>query len=103
MAPRCEGESDRKDEEDWQLKDVVFVEDVKTAPIGTIFIYICEDTFGLYCKVKVEKNLKQCLRLTFDYSFINRESYKSRWLLRCSKILFKRFKGKGKGDQREGI
>lgn len=54
MAPRCEGESDRKDEEDWQLKDVVFVEDVKTAPIGTIFIYICEDTFGL-CKVNREK------------------------------------------------
>lgn len=36
MAPRSEGESDRKDEEDWQLKDVVFVEDVKTGPIGRI-------------------------------------------------------------------
>lgn len=36
MAPRSEGESERKDEEDWQLKDVVFVEDVKTVPIGTI-------------------------------------------------------------------
>ncbi|TGZ52597.1 Uncharacterized protein DBV15_10853 [Temnothorax longispinosus] len=34
MAPRSEGESERKDEEDWQLKDVVFVEDVKTVPIG---------------------------------------------------------------------
>jgi len=39
MAPRSEGESDRKDEEDWQLKDVVFIEDVKTVPIGTIIIY----------------------------------------------------------------
>lgn len=39
MAPRSEGESERKDEEDWQLKDVVFVEDVKTVPIG-MFIYI---------------------------------------------------------------
>lgn len=40
MAPRSEGESERKDEEDWQLKDVVFVEDVKTVPIGMIIIYI---------------------------------------------------------------
>jgi len=41
MAPRSEGEPDRKDEEDWQLKDVVFVEDVKTVPIGTIS-FICD-------------------------------------------------------------
>jgi hypothetical protein len=40
MAPRSEGESERKDEEDWQLKDVVFVEDVKTVPIGMIIIFI---------------------------------------------------------------
>lgn len=41
MAPRSESESERKDEEDWQLKDVVFVEDVKTVPIGTIFTFFC--------------------------------------------------------------
>lgn len=35
-APRNEGETERKDEEEWQLKDVVFVEDVKTAPIGML-------------------------------------------------------------------
>jgi len=39
MTPRSEGESERKDEEDWQLKDVVFVEDVKTVPIGMIYAY----------------------------------------------------------------
>ena len=27
---------DRKDEEDWHLRDVVFVEDVKTLPIGKV-------------------------------------------------------------------
>lgn len=40
MTPRSEGESERKDEEDWQLKDVVFVEDVKTGPIGRITISV---------------------------------------------------------------
>ncbi|XP_066593371.1 E3 ubiquitin-protein ligase UBR5-like isoform X2 [Prorops nasuta] len=35
-APRSEGDSDKKDEEDWQLKDVIFVEDVKTVPIGKV-------------------------------------------------------------------
>lgn len=39
ITPRSEGEFERKDEEDWQLKDVVFVEDVKTVPIGMIIIY----------------------------------------------------------------
>ena len=37
MAPRSDGEPERKDEEDWPLKDVVFVEDVKTVPIGKKF------------------------------------------------------------------
>lgn len=41
MAPRSEGESERKDEEDWQLKDVVFVEDVKTVPIGMTLLRTC--------------------------------------------------------------
>lgn len=36
MAPKSEGEAERKDEEDWHLKDVVFVEDVKTLPIGKV-------------------------------------------------------------------
>lgn len=38
MAPRSDGEPERKDEEDWQLKDVVFVEDVKTVPIGKSYV-----------------------------------------------------------------
>ncbi|XP_015109390.1 E3 ubiquitin-protein ligase UBR5 isoform X1 [Diachasma alloeum] len=38
MTPRThdDTETERKDEEDWHLKDVVFVEDVKTVPIGKV-------------------------------------------------------------------
>ena len=36
MAPKSESELERKDEEDWHLRDVVFVEDVKTLPIGKV-------------------------------------------------------------------
>lgn len=32
-APKGE-ETEKKDEEEWQLKDVVFVEDVKSVPVG---------------------------------------------------------------------
>lgn len=32
-APKGE-EAEKKDEEEWQLKDVVFVEDVKSVPVG---------------------------------------------------------------------
>jgi E3 ubiquitin-protein ligase EDD1 len=30
------GELEKKDEEEWPLKDVVFIEDVKTVPIGKV-------------------------------------------------------------------
>jgi E3 ubiquitin-protein ligase EDD1 len=30
------GEMEKKDEEEWALKDVVFFEDVKTVPIGKV-------------------------------------------------------------------
>lgn len=29
-------EPEKKDEEDWPLKDVIFVEDVKNFPVGTL-------------------------------------------------------------------
>ena len=32
-APKGE-DTEKKDEEEWQLKDVVFVEDVKSVPVG---------------------------------------------------------------------
>ncbi|XP_014221919.1 E3 ubiquitin-protein ligase hyd isoform X2 [Trichogramma pretiosum] len=35
-APKSDNDADRKDEEDWHLRDVVFVEDVKTLPIGKV-------------------------------------------------------------------
>ncbi|XP_059478559.1 E3 ubiquitin-protein ligase UBR5 isoform X3 [Neocloeon triangulifer] len=35
MAPKGE-DSEKKDEEEWPLKDVIFVEDVKTVPVGKV-------------------------------------------------------------------
>ncbi|XP_065335384.1 E3 ubiquitin-protein ligase UBR5 isoform X2 [Cloeon dipterum] len=35
MAPKGE-DSEKKDEEEWPLKDVIFVEDVKTVPVGRV-------------------------------------------------------------------
>ena len=35
MAPKGE-DMDKKDEEEWLLKDVIFVEDVKTVPVGEL-------------------------------------------------------------------
>jgi E3 ubiquitin-protein ligase EDD1 len=32
--PAPKEETEKKDEEEWQLKDVVFVEDVKSVPAG---------------------------------------------------------------------
>lgn len=55
MAPKSESEPDRKDEEDWHLKDVVFVEDVKTLPIGKVI-----KVDGCYVAVKFfSKDLKE--------------------------------------------
>ncbi|XP_012256943.2 E3 ubiquitin-protein ligase UBR5 isoform X2 [Athalia rosae] len=62
MAPRGDGESERKDEEDWQLKDVVFVEDVKTVPIGKVIkvdgCYVAVKFFSRDSKEK-EKETKE--------------------------------------------
>ncbi|KAH0951982.1 hypothetical protein HN011_005163 [Eciton burchellii] len=62
MTPRSEGESERKDEEDWQLKDVVFVEDVKTVPIGKVIkvdgCYVAVKFFSKDSKEK-EKEIKE--------------------------------------------
>jgi len=35
MAPKGE-DSEKKDEEEWPLKDVIFVEDVKNVPVGRV-------------------------------------------------------------------
>lgn len=35
MAPKSD-ESEKKDEEDWSLREVVFVEDVKSLPVGKV-------------------------------------------------------------------
>lgn len=62
MAPKSEGEAERKDEEDWHLKDVVFVEDVKTLPIGKVIkvdgCYVAVKFFSKDSKEK-EKELKE--------------------------------------------
>lgn len=39
-APTPIKEFDKKDEENWPLKNVVFVEDVKTVPVGKV-IKVC--------------------------------------------------------------
>ncbi|XP_012274394.1 E3 ubiquitin-protein ligase UBR5 isoform X2 [Orussus abietinus] len=65
MAPRNEGEPERKDEEDWQLKDVVFVEDVKTVAIGKVI-----KVDGNYVAVKFfSKDSKEKERETKEKDF----------------------------------
>ncbi|XP_014299219.1 E3 ubiquitin-protein ligase UBR5 [Microplitis demolitor] len=70
MTPRSEGESERKDEEDWQLKDVVFVEDVKTVPIGKVIkvdgLYVAVKFFSKDSKEK-EKEIKEKDFITSDF------------------------------------
>jgi len=36
-------EMERKDEEEWPMKDVVLVEDVRTVPIGKVLKVQCND------------------------------------------------------------
>ncbi|OXU30332.1 hypothetical protein TSAR_012971 [Trichomalopsis sarcophagae] len=67
MAPKSEGDADRKDEEDWHLKDVVFVEDVKTLPIGKVI-----KVDGCYVAVKFfSKDLKEKEKEAKDKDFNN--------------------------------
>jgi hypothetical protein len=40
-APTPIKEFEKKDEENWALKNVVFVEDVKTVPVGKVIKVIC--------------------------------------------------------------
>ncbi|XP_025994709.1 E3 ubiquitin-protein ligase hyd isoform X3 [Solenopsis invicta] len=76
MAPRSEGESERKDEEDWQLKDVVFVEDVKTVPIGKVIkvdgCYVAVKFFSKDSKEK-EKEIKDKDFNTSDFKDLTTE------------------------------
>ncbi|XP_034947480.1 E3 ubiquitin-protein ligase hyd isoform X2 [Chelonus insularis] len=65
MAPRNECETERKDEEEWQLKDVVFVDDVKTVPIGKVI-----KVDGCYVAVKFfSKDFKEKERESKEKDF----------------------------------
>ncbi|CAL1688637.1 unnamed protein product [Lasius platythorax] len=60
ITPRSEGEFERKDEEDWQLKDVVFVEDVKTVPIGKVIkVDGCYVAVKFFSRDSKEKEIKE--------------------------------------------
>ncbi|KAG7207185.1 hypothetical protein KM043_008872 [Ampulex compressa] len=76
VAPRSEGEAERKDEEDWQLKDVVFVEDVKTVPIGKVIkvdgCYVAVKFFSKDSKEK-EKEIKEKDFNTSDFKDLTAE------------------------------
>ncbi|XP_012151178.2 E3 ubiquitin-protein ligase hyd isoform X2 [Megachile rotundata] len=76
VTPRNEGEPERKDEEDWQLKDVVFVEDVKTVPIGKVIkvdgCYVAVKFFSKDSKEK-EKEIKEKDFSTSDFKDLTAE------------------------------
>jgi E3 ubiquitin-protein ligase EDD1 len=50
-APRGESEDKRGDEEEWVLKDVIFIEDVKNVPIGRVL-----KVDGAYAAVRFPSN-----------------------------------------------
>ncbi|XP_068992895.1 E3 ubiquitin-protein ligase UBR5 isoform X2 [Neodiprion pinetum] len=76
ITPRGEGEPEKKDEEDWQLKDVVFVEDVKTVPIGKVIkvdgCYVAVKFFSKDSKEK-EKETKEKDFSTSDFKDLTAE------------------------------
>ncbi|XP_076167114.1 E3 ubiquitin-protein ligase hyd isoform X4 [Ptiloglossa arizonensis] len=76
VTPRNEGETERKDEEEWQLKDVVFVEDVKTVPIGKVIkvdgCYVAVKFFSKDSKEK-EKEIKEKDFNTSDFKDLTAE------------------------------
>ncbi|XP_076647638.1 E3 ubiquitin-protein ligase hyd isoform X1 [Halictus rubicundus] len=76
VAPRSEGESERKDEGEWKLKDVVFVEDVKTVPIGKVIkvdgYYVAVKFFSKDSKEK-EKDIKEKDFGTSDFKDLTAE------------------------------
>ncbi|XP_076242470.1 E3 ubiquitin-protein ligase hyd isoform X1 [Calliopsis andreniformis] len=78
VAPRSEGEFDRKDEEEWHLKDVVFVEDVKTVPIGKVIkvdgFYVAVKFFSKDSKEK-EKEIKEKDFNTSDFKDLTAEEW----------------------------
>ncbi|XP_006566770.1 E3 ubiquitin-protein ligase UBR5 isoform X2 [Apis mellifera] len=74
VAPRNEGESERKDEEEWQLKDVVFVEDVKTVPIGKVIkVDGCYVAVKFFSKDSKEKEIKEKDFSTSDFKDLTTE------------------------------
>lgn len=76
MAPKSESEPERKDEEDWHLKEVVFVEDVKTVPIGKVIkvdgCYVAVKFFSKDSKEK-EKESKDKDFSTADFKDLTAE------------------------------
>ncbi|XP_076757311.1 E3 ubiquitin-protein ligase hyd isoform X2 [Xylocopa sonorina] len=73
VAPRNE-ESERKDEEEWQLKDVVFVEDVKTVPIGKVIkVDGCYVAVKFFSKDSKEKEIKEKDFSTSDFKDLTTE------------------------------
>ncbi|XP_076670433.1 E3 ubiquitin-protein ligase hyd isoform X1 [Andrena cerasifolii] len=78
VAPRSEGEFDRKDEEDWHLKDVVFIEDVKTVPVGKVIkvdgFYVAVKFFSKDSKEK-EKEIKEKDFSTSDFKDLTAEEW----------------------------
>lgn len=75
MAPKSDGDTERKDEEDWHLRDVVFVEDVKTFPIGKVIkvdgCYVAVKFFSKEMKEKEMKDLNNS-----DYKDVAEEPMK---------------------------
>lgn len=44
--PTLTNEPEKKDEEEWPLKDVVFIEDIKTVPVGKVLkVSYCHTSF----------------------------------------------------------
>lgn len=58
------GEVEKKDEEEWPLKDVVFIEDVKTVPVGKVLKVSPTDELVTKCdSVKYVHGNFKCYRI----------------------------------------
>jgi E3 ubiquitin-protein ligase EDD1 len=56
MAPKGE-ENEKKDEEEWPLKDVIFVEDIRNVPVGRV-LKVDGDFAAVRFPQKGEKELR---------------------------------------------
>ena len=53
--PTLTNEPEKKDEEEWPLKDVVFIEDIKTVPVGKVLKVSLVFIF-VYCQKQRSSN-----------------------------------------------